>query len=385
MRAFTALWTVCAERYGSSTQAQAMRYGVQVNSLGLTEANPRTTCPHRARVPRGHLSKKARPRALQLRPGTSPGPAAPVGPAVVPTHPADLAFESDCSSTGHLRRLGGHREETAEVADPRGRAGERPRPRRCVRASTSSRGWSSQADRVADRDRELQSSGQLLHRDASPCRLVNGNAPGEPSLRSTGGGVRAASRCRGVEGARDGQRSSGSRRLRRAAEGPTRHARHHRWPTPGNYASGRGAPRGVREYRHPPRGGVGHRGRVPSRTRRRRPWRTDGGPPSCSWPNRTRRPFQRAEQIAVAAGRRFEVIYQGIRLSPAEIAAAARDEDVDVVGISICRAPSRAGPRGRDRLRAAGVGPRRRGGIIPPEDAGSSSARGAQSTRPRTS
>ncbi|MCL5076802.1 MAG: cobalamin-dependent protein, partial [Actinobacteria bacterium] len=31
----------------------------------------------------------------------------------------------------------------------------------------------------------------------------------------------------------------------------------------------------------------------------------------------------------------FEVIYQGIRLTPFEIALAARDEDVDVVGISI--------------------------------------------------
>ena len=43
-----------------------------------------------------------------------------------------------------------------------------------------------------------------------------------------------------------------------------------------------------------------------------------------------------AEQIAVAgrdAG--FEVIYQGIRLTPEQIAAVARDEDVDVIGLSI--------------------------------------------------
>jgi (2R)-ethylmalonyl-CoA mutase len=43
-----------------------------------------------------------------------------------------------------------------------------------------------------------------------------------------------------------------------------------------------------------------------------------------------------AEQIAVAgrdAG--MEVIYQGIRLTPEQIAAAARDEDVDIVGLSI--------------------------------------------------
>jgi len=43
-----------------------------------------------------------------------------------------------------------------------------------------------------------------------------------------------------------------------------------------------------------------------------------------------------AEQIAVAArDAGFEVIYQGIRLTPVQIAAAARDEDVDVVGLSI--------------------------------------------------
>ncbi|TAN29667.1 MAG: protein meaA [Actinomycetota bacterium] len=43
-----------------------------------------------------------------------------------------------------------------------------------------------------------------------------------------------------------------------------------------------------------------------------------------------------AEQIAVSArDAGFEVVYQGIRLTPLEIAIAARDEDVDAVGISI--------------------------------------------------
>ena len=43
-----------------------------------------------------------------------------------------------------------------------------------------------------------------------------------------------------------------------------------------------------------------------------------------------------AEQIAVAArDAGMEVIYQGIRLTPEQIAAVARDEDVDVVGLSI--------------------------------------------------
>jgi (2R)-ethylmalonyl-CoA mutase len=43
-----------------------------------------------------------------------------------------------------------------------------------------------------------------------------------------------------------------------------------------------------------------------------------------------------AEQIAVAArDAGMEVVYQGIRLTPAQITAAALDEDVDVVGLSI--------------------------------------------------
>ena len=43
-----------------------------------------------------------------------------------------------------------------------------------------------------------------------------------------------------------------------------------------------------------------------------------------------------AEQIAVAArDAGMEVVYQGIRLTPEQIAAVARDEDVDVVGLSI--------------------------------------------------
>ena len=43
-----------------------------------------------------------------------------------------------------------------------------------------------------------------------------------------------------------------------------------------------------------------------------------------------------AEQIAVAArDAGMEVIYSGIRLTPAQIAASARDEDPDVIGVSI--------------------------------------------------
>jgi (2R)-ethylmalonyl-CoA mutase len=79
-----------------------------------------------------------------------------------------------------------------------------------------------------------------------------------------------------------------------------------------------------------------------------------------------------AEQIAVAArDAGFEVVYEGIRLTPAQIAAAARDEDVDVIGLSILSGSHlELVPEVLDRLRASGVdAPVVVGGIIPPEDA----------------
>lgn len=78
-----------------------------------------------------------------------------------------------------------------------------------------------------------------------------------------------------------------------------------------------------------------------------------------------------AEQVAVAArDAGFEVVYQGIRLSPEEIVAAARDEDVDVVGISILSGSHLSlVPRVVAGLRDAGVeAPVVVGGIIPKED-----------------
>jgi (2R)-ethylmalonyl-CoA mutase len=78
-----------------------------------------------------------------------------------------------------------------------------------------------------------------------------------------------------------------------------------------------------------------------------------------------------AEQIAVAArDAGMEVIYQGIRLTPSQIAAAARDEDVDVVGLSILSGSHlELVPEVLRLLRDAGVdAPVVVGGIIPDAD-----------------
>ncbi len=80
-----------------------------------------------------------------------------------------------------------------------------------------------------------------------------------------------------------------------------------------------------------------------------------------------------AEQIAVRArDAGFEVVYQGIRLTPAQIVAAAIEEDVHVVGLSILSGSHRElVPMVLDGLRAGGLVdvPVVVGGIIPDSDA----------------
>jgi (2R)-ethylmalonyl-CoA mutase len=80
-----------------------------------------------------------------------------------------------------------------------------------------------------------------------------------------------------------------------------------------------------------------------------------------------------AEQIAVRARDcGFEVVYQGIRLTPAQIVAAAVEEDVHVIGLSILSGSHmQAVPAVLRGLQEAGIGdvPVVVGGIIPDGDA----------------
>ncbi|MGH2692286.1 MAG: protein meaA [Actinomycetota bacterium] len=82
-----------------------------------------------------------------------------------------------------------------------------------------------------------------------------------------------------------------------------------------------------------------------------------------------------AEQVAVRArDAGFEVIYQGIRLTPEQIARAAAEEDVHVIGVSVLSgAHNLLIPEVLDRLREQGVDPAHIpvvvGGVIPDEDA----------------
>jgi len=109
MRAFTALWDGCAPS-GTESRIRSsgrFRYGVQVNSLGLTEAQPRTTSRIVLESLAVTLSKNA--RARPSIPGVERGPRPPpaLGPAVVAPHPADPRLRVGSARVRrHLRRLG---------------------------------------------------------------------------------------------------------------------------------------------------------------------------------------------------------------------------------------------------------------------------------------
>ena len=69
MRTFVRMWDrLCAERYGvEDAKLRRFRYGVQVNSLGLTEAQPENNVPRIALEMLGvTLSRDARARSIQL-------------------------------------------------------------------------------------------------------------------------------------------------------------------------------------------------------------------------------------------------------------------------------------------------------------------------------
>jgi len=390
MRAFTELWDrVCAERYGvTDPKLRRMRYGVQVNSLGLTEAQPENNIQRIVLESLGvTLSKKARARALQL-PAWNEALGLP--------RPWDqqwslriqqvLAFESDLLEYGDI--FDGSvviERKTAEVAEASwaeledvlalGGAFE-------AIDELKARLVGSQAERVRRIETgDLQVVGVNCFTETAESPLASAGGEGgsimrvdpavESHLKADVEAWRAARDNGAVQRALDD--------LRRAAEGtdnvmPATIALAHAGGTTGEWANALREVFG--EYRAPTgvSGGVGHRGAEFQGVLARSKALAEhaGGPPRLL----VAKPgldghSNGAEQIAVAArDAGFEVVYQGIRLSPAEIAAAARDEDVDVVGISILSGSHlELVPEVVERLRAAGVdAPVVVGGIIPPED-----------------
>ncbi len=399
MRAFNALWTrICAERYGvTDPKLSRFRYGVQVNSLGLTEAQPENNVPRIVLETLGvTLSRDARARAIQL-PAWNEALGLP--------RPWDqqwslriqqiLAFESDLleyddifegSKVIEAKTASLAEAAWTELTDVLALGG-------AFEAVDELKGRlvASQSERVRRIETgELQVVGVNCFTTTAPSPLTDGgdgaanilkvDPAEEAELRAEVIAWRAQ-RDRSDEGANAGAAAKALDALRRAAEDesenimPATIAFAHAGGTTGEWA---GALRSVfGEYRAPTgvSGGIGHRGAELNGVlaRSRAMAAEGGGPPRLL----VAKPgldghSNGAEQIAVAArDAGFEVIYQGIRLSPAEIAAAARDEDVDVVGLSILSGSHlELVPEVIDRLRAGGVdAPVVVGGIIPPEDA----------------
>ena len=116
MRAFTVLWDSLMEsRYGvRDPKMRRFRYGVQVNSLGLTEAQPQEQYPQRIvlEMLAVVLSKDARAHRPATRLERGPGPPAALGPAGEPAHPAGHRLrDRPARARRHLQRLARHRRE----------------------------------------------------------------------------------------------------------------------------------------------------------------------------------------------------------------------------------------------------------------------------------
>ncbi|MEI8051609.1 MAG: protein meaA [Actinomycetes bacterium] len=393
MRAFTKLWDrICEERYGVEDPAKRrFRYGVQVNSLGLTEQQPENNVPRIVLEALGvTLSADARARALQL-PAWNEALGLP--------RPWDqqwslriqqiLAFETDLLEYGDLFE-GSHVMEakTAELMEAA--TAELDEVLAMGGAFESidelkSRLVASQAERVSRIESgEQKVIGVNAFTETADSPLTSGE--GIETIMKVDPRVEreliddvTAWRASRDEAAVQAALTE----LKRVAQSddPADNIMipsivlAHAGGTTGEWSNALREVFG--EYRAPTgiSGGVGRRGasmaavaersRILTEATGSRPRLLVAKPGLDGHSNG-------AEQIAVAArDAGFEVVYQGIRLTPAQIAAAAADEDVDIVGISILSGSHlQLVPEVIERLRAAGVeADVIVGGIIPPEDA----------------
>jgi len=385
MRAFTKMWDqICLERYGvTDAKARRFRYGVQVNSLGLTEAQPENNVQRIVLEMLGvTLSKDARARSLQL-PAWNEALGLP--------RPWDqqwslrmqqvLAFESDLLEYDDIFN-GSHVIEglTDElVAAAQAELDEVLAMGGAFAAIEELKGRlvSSNTERV----RRIETGEQVVVGVNRFTEAAESPLAGDESILRVDPALEAQTVAE-VEAWRDERDSaaveSALAELRRVANSDENImvatiALALAGGTTGEWA---GALRDVfGEYRAPTgvaaAAGVGT---LPEDLRvvAERVKAMPGGPPRLL----VGKPgldghSNGAEQIAVAArDAGMEVIYQGIRLTPAQIAAVARDEDVDVVGLSILSGSHLdLVPDVVNRLRAEGVTcPVIVGGIIPEDD-----------------
>ncbi|MGY6499814.1 MAG: protein meaA [Acidimicrobiales bacterium] len=350
MRAFTEMWDrITLERYGvTDPKARRFRYGVQVNSLGLTEAQPENNVQRIVLEALGvTLSKKARTRSLQL-PAWNEALGLPrpwdqqwsLRIQQVLAYETDLLEYDDIFDGSHVIEA-----KTAELRDAaQAELDEVLEMGGAFEAIEELKGRlvSSHAERV----RRIESGDLPIVGVNRFVETAESPLGGEESIMRVDPTVQAQMIDEVVEwrASRDNDAVKRSLdELRRAAESgdnvmPATVDLAHAGGTTGEWA---GVLREVfGEYRAPTgvaaaagRGGMGDGLQaVADRVRA-----LDGGPPRflVAKPGLDGH-SNGAEQIAVAArDAGMEVIYQGIRLTPEQIAAVARDEDVDVIGLSI--------------------------------------------------
>ncbi len=385
MRAFTQLWDrITLERYGiTDPKARRFRYGVQVNSLGLTEAQPENNVQRIVLEMLGvSLSRDARARSIQLPAWNEAlGLPRPWDQQWALRMQQVLAFESDLleyddifagshviegltnelmeasmAELDEILELGGAFEAIDELKGRLVRS-HAERIRRIERGEQTIVGVNNFVETAPS---PLGGSDSILTVDPSVQQEAIVDVQQWRASRDNGA-VSAA--LAALTAAANGTDNIMEATIALAAAGGTTGE----WSDCLREVFG--------EYRAPTgvaaAGGAGG-GSDRLRATAEKYRNTEGGPirflvakPGLDGHSNG------AEQIAVAArDAGMEVIYQGIRLTPEQITAAARDEDVDAIGLSILSGSHlELVPTTLALLRAAGVeAPVILGGIIPEAD-----------------
>jgi len=398
MRAFVELWDeICADRYGvEDPKYRRFRYGVQVNSLGLTESQPENNV-YRILIEMlaVTLSKNARARAVQLPAWNEAlGLPRPFDQQWSLRAQQILAFETDLLEYGDL--FDGSTVVETRVAELKAAAKEEL-------ARIDAMGGAVAAIESSYMKQQLvESNGRRLAGIESGAQVVvgvNAYTESEPSPLATGAGAvltvpetveaEAVDRLEAWRAARDAEAAAAALADLEVA---ARDGRNLMEPsiacakagvTTGEW--GTTLRRVFGEFRAPT--GVGQAMRTSSdelasiraevdavsdRLGRRLKFLV--GKPGLDGHSNG------AEQIAMRARDcGMEVVYEGIRLTPAEIVNAALEEGVHVVGLSVLSGSHVAlVSEVMERMRRAGLDdvPVVVGGIIPAEDAETLKARG---------
>jgi (2R)-ethylmalonyl-CoA mutase len=385
MRAFAKMWDrITLERYGvTDPKARRFRYGVQVNSLGLTEAQPENNVQRIVLEALGvTLSKSSRARSIQL-PAWNEALGLPrpwdqqwsLRVQQVLAYETDLLEYEDIFDGSHVMEAKTADlvdSATAELDEILGLGG-------AFEAIDEMKGRLVRSH--AERIRRIESGAQLVVGVNAYTETADSPLGGEDSILRVNPAVQ--DQMVAEIAAWRSQRDAGA--VKRALDELARVANTDENVMPATIALAEaggttgewaGVLRDVfGEYRAPTGvaaaveagGGSGGLHALADRVRA-----LAGGPPRVL----VAKPgldghSNGAEQIAVAArDAGMEVIYQGIRLTPEQIVAAARDEDVDLVAISILSGSHlELVPEVVRLLRREGVeAPVVAGGIIPIED-----------------